>query len=90
MNPDHAKIQSMIVGQPLLEKLAAQLIGTIHYEVAEAVEAVALKRCEEQGITDPDSDEAMHIADSIERIFTAAVLRHMTNINNHAGVIDAS
>lgn len=90
MNPDHAKIQSMIVGQPILKKLAEELIGRIHYEVAEAVEAVAMKRCEELNISDADSIEAMHVADSIERVFTAAVLRHMTNINNHAGVIDAS
>lgn len=67
-----------------LEELAQQMVDKISAEICDQADAIALVRMEELGIEDADSHKAHKIYDAAETTIIAAVLRHMTNINNKA------
>lgn len=64
-----------------LEEIAQRYIDAIAGDVADHADLIAIVRCEEKGIGDYDSHDAHKIYDAAEAMITAAILRHMTNIN---------
>jgi hypothetical protein len=71
-----------IMGSINLEELAQQMVDKISAEVCDHADLIALAQMQERNITDPETHEAIKIYNAAEAMMIAAVLRHMTNINN--------
>lgn len=80
---DRAIAQLIAANSPIMKKIAADALESLRYEVAEAAEAVAMKRMTDLNITDADSPEAMRIAETTEHLFISALLRHMSAMNEY-------
>ena len=70
-----------IMGSLDLEAIAQRYIDAIAGDVADHADLIALARMEEKGIEDSESHDAIKIYNAAEAMITAAVLRHMTNMN---------
>ncbi len=70
-----------IMGSINLEEIAQRYIDAIAGDVADHADLIALARMAEKGIESPDSHDATKIYNAAEAMITAAILRHMTNIN---------
>lgn len=79
--PAQTKIAE-IMGSLNLEELAQQMVDKISAEITDHADLIALAQMEERGENDPESPTALKIYDAAETMIVAAVLRHMTNINN--------
>jgi len=79
--PSQTKIAE-IMGSLNLEELAQQMVDKISAEVCDHADLIALARMEEKGVEDSESHDAVKIYAAAEAMIIAAVLRHMTNINN--------
>lgn len=64
-----------------LEAIAQRYIDAIAGDVADHADLIALARMEEKGIENSDSHDAIKIYNAAEAMITAAILRHMGNIN---------
>jgi hypothetical protein len=65
-----------------LEAIAQRYIDAIAGDVADHADLIALARMEEKGIENSDSHDAIKIYNAAEAMITAAILRHMGNINS--------
>jgi hypothetical protein len=79
--PTQVKIVE-IMGSLNLEELAQKMVDKISAEVCDHADLIALARMEEKGVEDSESHDAIKIYAAAEAMIIAAVLRHMTNINN--------
>ena len=71
-----------IMGSLDLEAIAQRYIDAIAGDVADHADLIALARMEEKGIEDSESHDAIKIYNAAEAMITAAILRHMTNMNS--------
>lgn len=71
-----------IMGTINLEEIAQRYIDLIAGDIADHADLIAIARCEEKGVEEYDSHDAQKIYSASETMIIAAVLRHMTNINN--------
>lgn len=71
-----------IMGTINLEELAQQMVDKISAEICDHADLIALARMEEKGIENSDSHDAIKIYNAAEAMITAAILRHMGNINS--------
>lgn len=65
-----------------LEKIAQEMVDKISAEICDYADAIAIARCDEKGVEDHDSHDAVKIYNAAETMIINAVLRHMTDINN--------
>lgn len=68
-----------------LEAIAQQAFDGIAGEVANYADAIAIARCEEKGVEDHDSHDAMKIYEAAETTIINAVIDHLKKINNKIG-----
>jgi hypothetical protein len=65
-----------------LEEIAQQMVDKISAEVADHADLIAIARCEEKGVEDYDSHDAVKIYDAAEAMIINAVIRHMSDFAN--------
>lgn len=67
---------------PMMQ-IANKVLDLIHEQVAEAAGIVAAKMLADQGLSPDNVLHATRAYETANHLFTAAVLRHATNMNNH-------
>jgi len=81
MTPMQAKIAG-IMKEANLEAIAQQMIDAISAEVCDYADAISIARCDEKGVEDHDSHDAIKIYNAAETMITNTILDHMKKINN--------
>jgi hypothetical protein len=71
-----------IMKEANLEAIAHQMIDAISAEIADYADAIAIARCDEKGVEDHDSHDALKIYNAAETLITNTILDHMKKINN--------
>jgi hypothetical protein len=71
-----------IMKEANLEAIAQQMIDAISAEIADYADAIAIARCDEKGVEDHDSHDALKIYNAAETLITNTILDHMKKINN--------